>query len=78
MTTLHDFWRCVGTVFGLFLLGPHNFMVTALGLCVKWPLGQLYTQTKSHDHEILRALENHPKAIPWEMEIQFRNDVSQA
>ena len=24
--------------FGHFLLGSHNFMVTALGLCVKWPL----------------------------------------
>jgi hypothetical protein len=31
------FWRCVGTAFGHFLLGSHNFMVTALGLCVKWP-----------------------------------------
>ena len=26
------FWRCVGTAFGHFLLGSHNFMVTALGL----------------------------------------------
>ena len=25
-------------VFGHVLLGSHNFMVTALGLCVKWPL----------------------------------------
>ena len=32
------FWRCVGTAFGHFLLGSHNFMVTALGSCVKWPL----------------------------------------
>ena len=32
------FWRCLGTVFGHFLLGSHNFMVTALGSCVKWPL----------------------------------------
>ena len=31
-------WRCVGTVFGHFLLGSHNFMVIALGSCVKWPL----------------------------------------
>ena len=37
MTTLHDFGRCVGTTFGRFLLGSHNSMVTALGLCVKWP-----------------------------------------
>ena len=25
--------------FGHFLLGFHNFMVTALGSCVQWPLG---------------------------------------
>jgi hypothetical protein len=29
------FWRCVGTAFQDFLLGSHNFMVTALGSCVK-------------------------------------------
>ena len=33
------FWECLGTIFGTFLLGSHNFMITALGLCVKWPLG---------------------------------------
>ena len=33
--TLHDFWRCLGTTFGHLLLGSHNFMVTALGSCVK-------------------------------------------
>ena len=38
VTTLHDFWRCLGTAFGHFLLGSHNFMVMALGSCVKWPL----------------------------------------
>jgi hypothetical protein len=32
---------CWGTAFGHFLLGCHNSMVMALGLCVKWPL--LYT-----------------------------------
>jgi hypothetical protein len=34
------FWRCIGTTFGHFFLGvgdSHNFMLTALGLCVKWP-----------------------------------------
>ena len=32
------FWRCVGMTFGhQFLLGSHNFMVTALGSYVKWP-----------------------------------------
>ena len=38
---IHDhttwFWRCLGTAFGHFLLGSHNFMVTALGSGVKWP-----------------------------------------
>ena len=32
------FWRCVGMAFGHFLLDSHNFMVTALGSCVKCPL----------------------------------------
>jgi hypothetical protein len=40
-------WRCVGTAFGRFLLGSHNFMVTALGSCVKWPLG-LLSINKAH------------------------------
>ena len=31
------FWRCLGTAFRHFLLGSHYLMVTALGLCVKWP-----------------------------------------
>jgi hypothetical protein len=39
VTTLHD---DVGGVLGwaldTFLLGSHNFMVTALGSCVKWSL----------------------------------------
>ena len=36
----HTTWfrRCVGTAFGHFLLGSHNYMVMALGSCVKWPL----------------------------------------
>jgi hypothetical protein len=34
VTTLHD----PGTAFGHFVLGSHNFMVTALGPCVKRPL----------------------------------------
>jgi hypothetical protein len=31
------FWRCVGMAFRHFLSGSNNFMVTALGSCVKWP-----------------------------------------
>jgi hypothetical protein len=38
VTTLHDFGGVLGTAFEHFLLGSHNFMVTALGSCVKWPL----------------------------------------
>jgi hypothetical protein len=41
-TTLEGPWPhfggCFGTAFGHFFLGSHNFMVTALGLYVKWPL----------------------------------------
>ena len=37
-TTRHDFGGVLGTAFGHFLLGSHNFMVMAFGLCVKWPL----------------------------------------
>ena len=35
----HTTWfrRCLGTAFGRFLLGSHNFLVTAFGSCVKWP-----------------------------------------
>ena len=29
--------------------------------------------TKSRVHENLRALENHPMAVPWDIEIQFCN-----
>jgi hypothetical protein len=35
-------WRCLGTAFGHFLLGSHNFTVTAFGLCVKWPLVKIF------------------------------------
>jgi hypothetical protein len=35
---VHSTWsrKCLGTAFGHFLLDPHNPMVTATGLCVKW------------------------------------------
>jgi hypothetical protein len=38
-TLLHDFGGALGRALDTFLLGFHNFMVTALGSCVKWPLG---------------------------------------
>ena len=31
------FWRCLGTAFGHFILGAHNFMVMAFGSCVSDP-----------------------------------------
>ena len=57
VTTLHDFGWCLGTAFGHFVLGCHYFMVTALGSCVKWPLGNRTRQFSEPD----------PKArIVWE------------
>ena len=32
---------------------------------------KLHTRTKGRAHKILKALETHPKAAPWEIEIQF-------
>ena len=43
MTTLHDFGGVLGRPWDTFFLGSHNFTVTALGSCVKWPLGCLVT-----------------------------------
>ena len=40
MTTLHEFERVVGRLLDTCLLGSHNFVVTALGSCVKWPLSE--------------------------------------
>ena len=45
------FGRCIRTAFGHFLLGSHNFMVTALGSCVKWP--QAAGSPGSIDHATL-------------------------
>jgi hypothetical protein len=41
-----QFWSCVGMARGHSLLGSHNFMVKALGSCVKWPSLPFYG-----DHE---------------------------
>ena len=38
MTTLHDVGGGLGRPLGTCLLGSHNFVVTAHGSCVKWPL----------------------------------------
>jgi hypothetical protein len=45
VTTLHGFLKCLGTAFGHFCLGSHNFMVTALGSCVKWPWTSSFMET---------------------------------
>ena len=42
-------------------------------LLVSIEKGPLCTWTKSRDHENLRALLNHPKAAPWNIEFQFCN-----
>ena len=34
-------------------------------------LKPLYTMANGHNHVIVRALETHPKAIPWKIQIQF-------
>jgi hypothetical protein len=44
------FWRCLGTTFGHSLLGSHNFMVTALGSCVKWPFRLLWFKKSACTH----------------------------
>jgi len=41
VTTLHDLGSVSGRSWDTFLLGSHNFVVMALGSCVKWPLVQL-------------------------------------
>ena len=48
-------WRCVGTAFGHFLLGSHNFMVMALGSCVKWPLVLAWSILRGWSHQPLLA-----------------------
>ena len=37
VTSLHDFAGLLGRPLNTFLLGSHNFMVTGIGTCVKWP-----------------------------------------
>ena len=33
--------------------------------------GHLYIVAKSHDDEIVRALETHPKAVPWKFDLEI-------
>jgi hypothetical protein len=46
VTTVHDLKGVLGRPLDTFLLGSHNFMVTALESCVKWPLMQLFVPSK--------------------------------
>lgn len=48
----------------------------SLGHSVGMTLGLFYTQTESHAHEILRALENHLKVVLWEMKFSLAIDGS--
>ena len=41
VTTPHEVGGVLEQAFGHFLLGSHNFMVSALGSCVKWPLSYI-------------------------------------
>ena len=53
VTTLHDLGDVLGRPLDTFPLGSHNFMVTAFGSCVKWPLDQgmcCYDCGASTDH----------------------------
>jgi hypothetical protein len=50
VTTLqHEFGGVLGRHLDTFLSGTHNYMVTALSLCVKWPLlhGMTYPKTRT-------------------------------
>ena len=44
VTILHEFGGVLGRPLDTFLLGSHNFMVTALGSCVRWPWSLLEVQ----------------------------------
>ena len=61
MTTLHDFGGVLGEPLDKCLLGCHNFMVTALGSCVKWPLYEVSVSriVAAHDKGSVHAL--HPQ-----------------
>ena len=48
MTTLHDFGGVLGQALDTFFSGSHNFMVTALGSCAKWPYCNCPLQVNSY------------------------------
>ena len=53
-------------------LRVNNFDVSChnwVGRTMAKTIGLLCTQSKDHDYKNLRALKNHPKAVPWKIEI---------
>ena len=60
-------WRCVGTAFGHFLLGSHNFTVAALGSCAKW-----HTRDWEPVTSMLQALSWVEKAEPVQVRFTLR------
>ena len=57
VTTLHDFGHVLGRPLVTLFLGSHNFMVTALGSCVKWP-----SNTNEHKDDLdINTSKFHPQ-----------------
>ena len=71
------FGGCVGTAFGHFHLGSHNFTVTAFGSCVKWPF-LLHTarllQLLNVEHQI-GALIDQSNESHWKPKLWLLNPV---
>ena len=57
MTTLHGFGGVLRTAFGHFLLGSHNFVVMALGSCVKWPslIGDIFGHNRLKNPSVYKS-----------------------
>ena len=74
VTTLHDVGGVFGTAFGHFHLGSHNFMVTALGSCVKWPLVEMWTYISGlmQGSSPLSAGPTQPKPRGWGISRSFK------
>jgi len=52
--------------------GPHNYMVTTLGLCVEWLLGPLHTRDSEPVTIALQALSLVEKAKPVQVRFTLR------
>ena len=60
--------ECLGAAFGHFFLGSHNFMVTTLGSCVKWPY---LTTLHGLEHEANKV---HLSELKW-LVLSLSNDL---